>query len=151
MGRSSNDKRVKFPYFYPRAHLTDNYTVCSRAPIKHKKSAKKSKKSCVFFWRYNFLLYLCTRNQLEMVASSKHPAEIAQLVEHNLAKVGVASSSLVFRSKSKGLEKSKPFLFSRFQTRKRLPSNLGARFCSTNRTKSNPKNCTKKSKIASKN
>ena len=27
------------------------------------------------------------------------PAEIAQLVEHNLAKVGVASSSLVFRSK----------------------------------------------------
>ncbi len=27
----------------------------------------------------------------------KH-AEIAQLVEHNLAKVGVASSSLVFRS-----------------------------------------------------
>ena len=26
-------------------------------------------------------------------------AEIAQLVEHNLAKVGVASSSLVFRSK----------------------------------------------------
>ena len=29
----------------------------------------------------------------------KH-AEVAQLVEHNLAKVGVASSSLVFRSKS---------------------------------------------------
>ena len=28
-------------------------------------------------------------------------AEIAQLVEHNLAKVGVASSSLVFRSKTK--------------------------------------------------
>ena len=27
-----------------------------------------------------------------------HIAEIAQLVEHNLAKVGVASSSLVFRS-----------------------------------------------------
>ena len=27
-------------------------------------------------------------------------AEIAQLVEHNLAKVGVASSSLVFRSKA---------------------------------------------------
>ena len=29
------------------------------------------------------------------------PAEIAQLVEHNLAKVGVASSSLVFRSVKK--------------------------------------------------
>ena len=27
-------------------------------------------------------------------------AEIAQLVEHNLAKVGVASSSLVFRSRT---------------------------------------------------
>ena len=29
---------------------------------------------------------------------SKKKAEIAQLVEHDLAKVGVASSSLVFRS-----------------------------------------------------
>ena len=29
-------------------------------------------------------------------------AEIAQLVEHNLAKVGVASSSLVFRSNCPG-------------------------------------------------
>ena len=29
------------------------------------------------------------------------PAEVAQLVEHNLAKVGVASSSLVFCSKNK--------------------------------------------------
>ena len=38
-------------------------------------------------------------------------AEIAQLVEHNLAKVGVASSSLVFRSKSpkqKGQSNVKP-------------------------------------------
>ncbi len=33
-------------------------------------------------------MYLCNPN-----------AEIAQLVEHDLAKVGVASSSLVFRSK----------------------------------------------------
>ena len=31
----------------------------------------------------------------------KRNAEIAQLVEHNLAKVGVASSSLVFRSINK--------------------------------------------------
>ena len=30
-------------------------------------------------------------------------AEIAQLVEHDLAKVGVASSSLVFRSKPGGV------------------------------------------------
>ena len=34
--------------------------------------------------------YLCTRNN----------AEIAQLVEHNLAKVGVAGPSPVFRSNS---------------------------------------------------
>ena len=34
--------------------------------------------------------YLCNRK--------RKPAEIAQLVEHNLAKVRVASSSLVFRS-----------------------------------------------------
>ena len=34
------------------------------------------------------------------------PAEIAQLVEHNLAKVGVASSSLVFRSKAESLQLS---------------------------------------------
>ena len=32
---------------------------------------------------------------------NKGNAEIAQLVEHNLAKVGVASSSLVFRSQKK--------------------------------------------------
>ena len=32
------------------------------------------------------------------IPSGKY-AEVAQLVEHNLAKVGVASSSLVFRSK----------------------------------------------------
>ena len=31
---------------------------------------------------------------------SSYYAEVAQLVEHNLAKVGVAGSNLVFRSKS---------------------------------------------------
>ncbi len=34
---------------------------------------------------------------------SRSEAEIAQLVEHDLAKVGVASSSLVFRSKPSGV------------------------------------------------
>ena len=38
-------------------------------------------------------------------------AGIAQLVEHNLAKVGVASSSLVSRSKFKSLVISGAFLF----------------------------------------
>ena len=48
--------------------------------------------------------YLCTRKTDKGDAVLKHNAEIAQLVEHNLAKVGVASSSLVFRSKSKSFE-----------------------------------------------
>ncbi len=47
-------------------------------------------------------LYLCNRIQgnVRIKKFSEHGsvAEIAQLVEHNLAKVGVASSSLVFRS-----------------------------------------------------
>ena len=44
------------------------------------------------------MLYLCTRNRVKPNASSQYFAEIAQLVEHNLAKVGVAGSSPVFRS-----------------------------------------------------
>ena len=44
-----------------------------------------------------------------------HTAEIAQLVEHNLAKVGVASSSLVFRSK---LDAAKHPIFLRKQNGK---------------------------------
>ena len=42
-----------------------------------------------FGWYYK-MAYLCT--------ALKQNAEIAQFVEHNLAKVRVASSSLVFRS-----------------------------------------------------
>ncbi len=42
-------------------------------------------------------------------SSNQQKAEIAQLVEHDLAKVGVASSSLVFRSKTS----EKRFFFSR--------------------------------------
>ena len=40
-----------------------------------------------------------------------HFAEIAQLVEHNLAKVRVASSSLVFRSKRINIIGSLFFLY----------------------------------------
>ena len=52
------------------------------------------------FAQKKYLLYLCTRNQEKWLhfRSGIYNAEIAQLVEHNLAKVGVASSSLVFRS-----------------------------------------------------
>ena len=41
-------------------------------------------------------------------------AEIAQLVEHNLAKVGVASSSLVFRSKTKEVSRNADLLFEKY-------------------------------------
>ena len=52
-----------------------------------------NKKMGVKFGWYYKMAYLCT--------ALKQNAEIAQLVEHNLAKVRVASSSLVFRSTSK--------------------------------------------------
>ena len=43
------------------------------------------------------MYYLCTRKR------ETNNAEVAQLVEHNLAKVRVAGSSPVFRSLPKGL------------------------------------------------
>ena len=43
--------------------------------------------------------------------AEKHIAEIAQLVEHNLAKVGVASSSLVFRSDNQQLTEMRLLIF----------------------------------------
>ncbi len=52
----------------------------------------QSKKS----WK-NFDFVLQSRKKRYIFANANQ-AEIAQLVEHNLAKVGVASSSLVFRS-----------------------------------------------------
>ena len=51
---------------------------------------------CKKVWRLKYFAYLC--NPKQQVRATK-PAEVAQLVEHNLAKVGVASSSLVFCSK----------------------------------------------------
>ena len=52
-------------------------------------------------WKENGCkIWLVNENCLSL-HPSKRNAEIAQLVEHNLAKVGVASSSLVFRSSVK--------------------------------------------------
>ncbi len=45
-------------------------------------------------------------------------AEIAQLVEHNLAKVGVASSSLVFRSQNQQLTEMELLVFSLYMVEK---------------------------------
>ena len=44
----------------------------------------------------------CLEAMLKLPTFAPVNAEIAQLVEHNLAKVRVASSSLVFRSSLKG-------------------------------------------------
>ena len=55
-------------------------------------------------WRFGFFAYLCTRNYETPLA------EIAQLVERNLAKVEVAGPSPVFRSRGgrkRGLKESK--------------------------------------------
>ena len=41
---------------------------------------------------------LARMKKVVLLPRQKRQAEIAQLVEHDLAKVGVASSSLVFRS-----------------------------------------------------
>ena len=44
------------------------------------------------------MCYLCNRNRERCFLEIRNLAEIAQLVEHNLAKVGVAGPSPVFRS-----------------------------------------------------
>ena len=46
------------------------------------------------------MCYLCNRNRERCFLEIRNLAEIAQLVEHNLAKVGVAGPSPVFRSHS---------------------------------------------------
>ncbi len=56
------------------------------------------------------MLYLCHPDSPKREYKTQNTAEIAQLVEHDLAKVGVASSSLVFRS-PRPLRDAKAFLF----------------------------------------
>ena len=62
------------------------------------KSFAEWKKVCTFAPAFQKKKCLFYRGQ-ESLEIVKSDAEIAQLVEHDLAKVGVASSSLVFRSK----------------------------------------------------
>ena len=64
---------------------------------KRQKNAKKMQKVLEI---RNFALSLHSQLGGNLGCIVQKNAEIAQLVEHNLAKVGVASSSLVFRSKS---------------------------------------------------
>ena len=70
--------------------FNDIVTTCER-----KKNAKKTQKVLEIQF---FAISLHTQWGKSRLQRSEN-AEIAQLVEHNLAKVGVASSSLVFRSK----------------------------------------------------
>ena len=55
---------------------------------------KKGKKFC----HIKKSLYFCTAFERKCLRNDGVDAEIAQLVEHNLAKVGVAGPSPVFRS-----------------------------------------------------
>ena len=55
---------------------------------------KNARKVCQFQKKH----YLCIRNRERCSSQEDEQAEIAQLVEHNLAKVGVAGPSPVFRS-----------------------------------------------------
>ena len=80
---------------------------------------KKCRHCDVFFWRFIFSPYLCTletRNigvevWVKVAFGRRNIAEIAQLVEHDLAKVGVASSSLVFRSENQAVTKFRGCFF----------------------------------------
>ena len=60
---------------------------------------------CIFLPKYLVMSEICStfapafeKSSVLILAIKNKVAEIAQLVEHDLAKVGVASSSLVFRS-----------------------------------------------------
>ena len=71
--------------------------------------------------------YLCSRfskmrayMEFVRLASAKMLAEIAQLVEHNLAKVGVAGSSPVFRSSQKEQNSGSAFLSLKVETKARM-------------------------------
>ena len=60
------------------------------------KSLPLSYGKCVFFFAKKISRMFAGLEKISTFATAN--AEIAQLVEHNLAKVRVASSSLVFRS-----------------------------------------------------
>ena len=75
------------------------------------------KKNVTFFKKRCPIVLVVSKKRLplhsqsgKMMNGCRNDAEIAQLVEHNLAKVRVASSSLVFRSE----EKTAPVVFSFF-------------------------------------
>ena len=56
----------------------------------------------IYICEINKSFYICTPlpEKYRTVKAEHYHAKVAQLVEHDLAKVGVASSNLVFRSKS---------------------------------------------------
>ena len=65
------------------------------------------------FFEKNSIILFADIQKWYIFASPKQNAEVAQLVEHNLAKVRVASSSLVFRSSSSKVQ-SKRFELLKF-------------------------------------
>ena len=76
---------------------------------KYLKYSRKKTRKCIFFAFFFKKIWSCQKKAVllhplsvkrafDLTFKVKKIAEIAQLVEHDLAKVGVASSSLVFRS-----------------------------------------------------
>ena len=61
----------------------------------YQKNAKKTEKKLLGYCYKSKSIYICTTIYKPYGLSN---ARVAQLVEHNLAKVGVASSNLVSRS-----------------------------------------------------
>ena len=76
-----------------RSNRWTNASGCSDKGIQAGFAIKKSAEPAEKIWSFGFFVYLCTRN-----CETRH-AEIAQLVERNLAKVEVAGPSPVFRSR----------------------------------------------------
>ena len=72
----------------------------SLVPGTKKKRFRRSSESSLFNNGYLFKRDFYKSLLLKIIKNIRH-AVVAQLVEHNLAKVGVASSSLVFRSVKK--------------------------------------------------
>ena len=80
----------------PANYVSFSFMVQNRLPIKHKIGLKTTKNE-------KFFSKLLAQTKKVVFLPRNSQAEIAQLVEHDLAKVGVASSSLVFRSKLGGV------------------------------------------------
>ena len=95
---------------------------------------KKNKEK---FWQFRKKLYLCIRNRERCPPKEEEQAEIAQLVEHNLAKVGVAGPSPVFRSQIEQKERLGKALIRKAQVAELVDAHVSGA-CAARRAGSSP-------------